>query len=120
MIHKFDEPVRLLPSYSFTKNSAAFFLQQVALHVTAEDMQIVSFNPGQILTDAARNAGYDETSGIDWDDGMKTKSAVFLAASINVLTLRCFRKSPWSLCRLGRQSRGETLTRSVCLGALGH
>lgn len=71
MIHKFDEPVRLLPSYSFTKNSAAFFLQQVALHVTAEDMQIVSFNPGQILTDAARNAGYDETSGIDFDDGMK-------------------------------------------------
>lgn len=71
MIHKFDEPVRLLPSYSFTKNSAAFFLQQVALHATAEDMQIVSFNPGQILTDAARNAGYDETSGIDFDDGMK-------------------------------------------------
>ncbi|KAK1241163.1 hypothetical protein MKX08_001137 [Trichoderma sp. CBMAI-0020] len=68
VIHKFDEPVRLLPSYSFTKNSAAFFLQQVALHVTAEEMQIVSFNPGQILTDAAKNAGFDETSGIDWDD----------------------------------------------------
>ncbi|KAM0463247.1 hypothetical protein ACHAPV_003375 [Trichoderma viride] len=68
VIHKFDEPVKLLPSYSFTKNSAAFFLQQVALHVTAEDMQIVSFNPGQILTDAARNTGFDETSGIDWDD----------------------------------------------------
>lgn len=87
VIHKFDEPVRLLPSYSFTKNSAAFFLQQVALHVTAEDMQIVSFNPGQILTDAARNAGFDETSGIDWDDGMKTKSALFFIASLRILTL---------------------------------
>jgi hypothetical protein len=82
VIHKFDEPVKLLPSYSFSKNSATFFLQQVALHATAEEMQIVSFNPGSILTDAARNVGFDETSGIDWDDGMKTKPAASLAVGI--------------------------------------
>lgn len=119
MLHHFNEPSRLLPSYGLTKNSAAFFLQQVALHVTAEDMQIVSFNPGQILTDAARNAGYDETSGIDWDDGRETDSATFFVAIICVLTSLCYRESSWSVCRLGRQFGGGTVTWSFCLGELG-
>ena len=32
------------------------------------DMQIVSFHPGSVLSESARNLGLDETS-LDWDDG---------------------------------------------------
>jgi hypothetical protein len=77
VIHDWDGPGRNIPSYALTKNSAALFLQQVARHVDVKDMQIVSFNPGSILTETARKAGFDETSGILWDNGMYPSLPVY-------------------------------------------
>lgn len=57
------------PSYGLTKSSATLLVQQIAKDTKVQDMQIVSFHPGGVLTDMARNAGYDENSGIPFDHG---------------------------------------------------
>lgn len=57
------------PTYGLTKNATLTLLQQIAKDTKSSDMQIVSFHPGGVLTDAARNAGWDESMGITFDDG---------------------------------------------------
>lgn len=57
------------PTYGLTKNVSTLLLQQIAKDTRVEDMQIVSFHPGGVLTDMARKAGYDENSGIPFDHG---------------------------------------------------
>lgn len=57
------------PSYGLTKSSATLLVQQIAKDTKVQDMQIVSFHPGGVLTDMARKAGYDENSGIPFDHG---------------------------------------------------
>jgi NAD(P)-dependent dehydrogenase (short-subunit alcohol dehydrogenase family) len=56
------------PIYSATKNAGTLLLQQIAKDTSAEEVQIISFHPGWILTEMARRAGYDEESAM-WDDG---------------------------------------------------
>ena len=48
------------PCYGLTKNSGTLLVQQIAKDVKLEQMQIVSFHPGGIYTEAAKNAGYTE------------------------------------------------------------
>jgi hypothetical protein len=43
-------------------------VQLIANDTDPSDLQIVSFNPGSILSESARNVGFDESS-FDWDDG---------------------------------------------------
>lgn len=43
-------------------------MQKIAEEVDRERLQIVSFHPGQILSETARLAGLDESS-FDFDDG---------------------------------------------------
>ena len=62
------------PNYSVSKNAAAILLQQIAKDVSSSKMQIVSFHPGAIYTDAAKRAGWP--ADYDWDNGM-----IFFAAS---------------------------------------
>lgn len=57
------------PTYGLTKNAGTALLQQIAKDTSANDMQIVSFHPGGVLTESARKLGIDENSGIRFDDG---------------------------------------------------
>lgn len=57
-----------LPTYSLTKTTGHLLLQKIAEEVDREELQIVSFHPGQILSEAGRNAGLDERSA-PWDNG---------------------------------------------------
>ncbi|KAF2439764.1 NAD(P)-binding protein [Karstenula rhodostoma CBS 690.94] len=50
------------PAYGLTKNAAALTLQLIAQDTSAEKMQVVSMNPGGVLTAAARSVGCDEDS----------------------------------------------------------
>ncbi|KAJ4148953.1 hypothetical protein NW754_000389 [Fusarium falciforme] len=56
------------PSYGLTKSASTLLLQQIAKDTAVDDMQIVSFHPGGVLTDMARRAGYDGDMGIPFDD----------------------------------------------------
>ncbi|KAL1859003.1 hypothetical protein VTK73DRAFT_7707 [Phialemonium thermophilum] len=49
-------------TYGISKNAGALVLQRIAQDVGAEDMQIVTFNPGPNLTRAAREKGYTENA----------------------------------------------------------
>jgi NAD(P)-dependent dehydrogenase (short-subunit alcohol dehydrogenase family) len=57
-----------LPTYSLSKTSGHLLLQNIAAEVDREKLQIVSFHPGQILSETARSAGLDENSA-PFDDG---------------------------------------------------
>lgn len=67
-VHNFTTDSPFIPTYGLTKNSGTLLIQQIAKDTASSDMQIVSFHPGGILSDAAKSVGYDETS-LDWDDG---------------------------------------------------
>lgn len=56
------------PSYGLTKNAGTVLVQQIAKDTDVNDMQIVSFHPGGVLTDMARGAGVTEDS-FPFDDG---------------------------------------------------
>ncbi|KAL6878816.1 hypothetical protein J3F83DRAFT_258184 [Trichoderma novae-zelandiae] len=56
------------PSYGLTKNAATALVQQIAKDTAVNDMQVVSFHPGGVLTDMARAAGAREDMGIPFDD----------------------------------------------------
>lgn len=62
------------PSYGITKNAATLLVQQIAKDTDVNDMQIVSFHPGGVLTDMARKSGASEDLGIPFDDGMDSYS----------------------------------------------
>ncbi|KAI0161127.1 NAD(P)-binding protein [Hypoxylon sp. FL1284] len=56
------------PGYGLTKNGSALALQVTAQDVPAADMQIVSYHPGAIFTEAAERNGFTKDS-IAWQDG---------------------------------------------------
>jgi NAD(P)-dependent dehydrogenase (short-subunit alcohol dehydrogenase family) len=56
------------PNYGATKSAGTLALQQIAKDVSVDDMQIVSFHPGAIFTEGAKNAGYREDA-IEWNSG---------------------------------------------------
>ncbi|KAL5601533.1 hypothetical protein FOBRF1_009066 [Fusarium oxysporum] len=51
-----------VPDYSLSKTSGHLLIQSIAENVDREKLQIVTFHPGQILSDTARAAGLDESS----------------------------------------------------------
>lgn len=65
------------PTYGITKNTATLLVQQIAKDTDVNDMQIVSFHPGGVLTDMARKSGASEELGIPFDDGMAPYSCFF-------------------------------------------
>lgn len=70
IIHQLQGAGQMFSTYSATKSAGTMLVQSLASHNKPSEMQIVSFHPGSILSDMARNAGYGENSGIAWDDGM--------------------------------------------------
>ncbi|KAF7555284.1 hypothetical protein G7Z17_g2332 [Cylindrodendrum hubeiense] len=51
-----------LPTYSLSKVSGHLLMQKIADEVDRDKVQIVSFHPGQILSETARSAGLDDNS----------------------------------------------------------
>lgn len=56
------------PNYSLTKNASTLAIQQIAKDISSEEVQIVSFHPGAIWTDASRSLGINKDD-YKWDDG---------------------------------------------------
>ncbi|KAJ3547696.1 hypothetical protein NM208_g1383 [Fusarium decemcellulare] len=56
------------PTYGLTKNAALVLLQQIAKDTEVNDMQVVSFHPGGILTEPGRKHGLREGMGFMFDD----------------------------------------------------
>ncbi|CAD6445588.1 bedcc7ef-312f-436f-aead-c63edc7c3a46 [Sclerotinia trifoliorum] len=70
-----------LPTYSLSKTSGHLVLQRIAGEVDRKKLQIVSFHPGQILSETSRSAGLDETT-LPWDDdNLPGHFAVWAASS---------------------------------------
>lgn len=70
-----------LPTYSLSKTSGHLLLQKIASEIDRKKLQIVSFHPGQILSETSRNAGLDETT-LSWDDdNLPGHFAVWAASS---------------------------------------
>ncbi|KAI0387933.1 NAD(P)-binding protein [Hypomontagnella monticulosa] len=65
-IHDFAA-ASMYPGYGLTKNAGALAMQLIAQDVPVEKMQVLSYHPGAIFTDAARKAGFGEDS-MAWDD----------------------------------------------------
>ncbi|KAK5655802.1 hypothetical protein OQA88_5340 [Cercophora sp. LCS_1] len=59
-----DAPV--IPAYGLTKNAGTLLLQQIAKDTDVNDMQVVSYYPGGVLTELGLNNGVKEEM-YDWD-----------------------------------------------------
>jgi hypothetical protein len=84
--------------------AATFLFQKMAGEFTPENVQIISFHPGAVLTGPVREAGYDEST-LPWDNG--TLNTISLTYII-LLTIWTFctnattsSKSPCIILRLG-------------------
>ncbi|ETS87530.1 hypothetical protein PFICI_01358 [Pestalotiopsis fici W106-1] len=55
------------PSYGLTKNAGSLAMQLIAREADPEQMQIVSYHPGAVFTDAAKRAGAKEDT-LDYTD----------------------------------------------------
>jgi NAD(P)-dependent dehydrogenase (short-subunit alcohol dehydrogenase family) len=56
-----------LPTYSLSKKAGLLLIQKLSDEVDPNEMQIVSFHPGTILSETSRNAGLTEDS-LPFDD----------------------------------------------------
>jgi NAD(P)-dependent dehydrogenase (short-subunit alcohol dehydrogenase family) len=66
-----------LPNYSLAKNAQTLLLQLVADETSPEEMQIVSFHPGAILSEAAEKYGLTKDS-LAWDNGKQPSQVIFV------------------------------------------
>lgn len=116
--------------------SGHLLVQKIAEEVDREKLQIVTFHPGQILSEKARSAGLDENS-FPFDDGMCLKihctTCVFCVVErdvvcymvsseslirIVVLT-KSYRESSWALGTLGVDVSSHLPPRPFRLGSVG-
>ena len=78
-IHNFESEAGMVPAYGLTKNAGTLLIQQIAKDVSADDMQMLSFHPGGVLTELGRNNGMTEDM-YEWDDeNLPGHFAVWLA-----------------------------------------
>ncbi|CEL11022.1 hypothetical protein ASPCAL14129 [Aspergillus calidoustus] len=54
-------------NYGASKNAAALLLQLLTRNVSVDEIQILSYHPGAVLTQTAREHGYDENT-LPWTD----------------------------------------------------
>ncbi|CAG9996937.1 unnamed protein product [Clonostachys byssicola] len=55
------------PTYGLTKSAGTLLVQQIAKDISADEIQIVSFHPGAVKTEAAERDGMADLP-IKWDD----------------------------------------------------
>ncbi|KAF3062017.1 short-chain dehydrogenase [Daldinia childiae] len=65
-VHNFDATAAM-PTYSMTKHAGALTFQLIAQDIPSEDMQVIIFHPGAILTEAGERVGYTKDS-LPWED----------------------------------------------------
>ncbi|WAO89961.1 Hypothetical protein NCS54_00736500 [Fusarium falciforme] len=70
-----------LPDYSLSKMSGHLLVQKIAEEVDREKLQIVTFHPGQILSEKARSAGLDENSFPFDDENLPGRWALWASTS---------------------------------------
>ncbi|KAK0609662.1 hypothetical protein B0T17DRAFT_129095 [Bombardia bombarda] len=59
-IHNFYTEATTMPLYGASKNAGTLAMQQIAKDIDVKDLQIVSYHPGGVFTQATRDAGYTE------------------------------------------------------------
>lgn len=57
-----------MPGYQLTKSSCTCVLQEIARDVPADQLQILSFHPSFVFTEAAQTSGYTKDT-LPWTDG---------------------------------------------------
>jgi NAD(P)-dependent dehydrogenase (short-subunit alcohol dehydrogenase family) len=62
-------------SYALSKSALTWALQHIAEEVPPEQMQIVSYHPGFILSEGMKEAGCTQDD-MDWDDGECSQDCV--------------------------------------------
>ncbi|RSL61510.1 hypothetical protein CEP51_013618 [Fusarium floridanum] len=90
-----------LPSYSLSKMSGHLLVQKIAEEVDREKLQIVSFHPGQILSETARSAGLDENSFPFDDENLPGRWAVWASTSQATFLHGRFAWVAWDVDELG-------------------
>ncbi|KAM0235899.1 hypothetical protein ACHAP5_009545 [Fusarium lateritium] len=89
-----------LPGYSLSKISGHFLLQSIAEDVDREKLQIVSFHPGQILSETARSAGLTESSAPFDNEDLPGHWAVWAATSQAAFLHGRFAWAAWDIDEL--------------------
>ncbi|KAK0647094.1 hypothetical protein B0T16DRAFT_458956 [Cercophora newfieldiana] len=106
-IHNFETDAHVLPTYGLTKNSGTLLMQQIAKDVSPDDMQIVSFHPGGILTESAAKAGITEEM-YDWDDeNLPGHFAVWLASPEAKFAHGRMLTAHWDVDELKGEAKGK-------------
>ena len=80
-------------------------MQQIARDIPAEDMQMLSFHPSTVFTEAAKMAGYDENT-LPWVDGMYQFNEMVNVREAFSNQVCPFRECAWSIRSLGGIFRG--------------
>ncbi|KAJ3552082.1 hypothetical protein NPX13_g11200 [Xylaria arbuscula] len=65
-LHEFVRITRDRLGYGLTKNACHLMLQLIAMDNPPEKLQIISYHPGAIFTEAAKSVGWKEDS-LPWD-----------------------------------------------------
>lgn len=65
------------PTYGLTKNAGTLLLQQIAKDTSPDEMQVVSYHPGGIFTEAAYASGLSENGTIKWENGESISNSMF-------------------------------------------
>jgi len=79
-IHNFKVECGAMPTYGMSKNSGTLLLQQVAKDVSPDRMQVNSFHPGSIFTEASVGGGYTPENLDADDENLPGQHAVWLAS----------------------------------------
>ncbi|KAI1372380.1 NAD(P)-binding protein [Hypoxylon crocopeplum] len=70
-IQDWNNIVPEIPGYGLTKSAGTLLIQQIAKDTSPKDMQVISFHPGSILTEAVRRVFGDrlkELEGVKFDN----------------------------------------------------
>lgn len=68
-----------MPGYQLVKSACTATMQQIARDTPAEKMQMLSFHPSTVFTEAAKMAGYTEDT-LPWVDGMYSSRSCYTSS----------------------------------------
>jgi hypothetical protein len=99
--------------------SGHLLIQSIAESVDRQKLQIVTFHPGQILSDTARAAGLDESSA-PFDDGMFSETSTAEKGVLEwFILINLSRESTGPLGCLGVNAPGWVSSWPFCVGSMG-
>ncbi|KAH7136745.1 hypothetical protein B0J13DRAFT_506380 [Dactylonectria estremocensis] len=117
-IHRWDSAPQM-PGYMITKNSFTCVLQEVARDTSSEAMQILSFHPSIVFTEAAAKAGYTKDT-LPWtDENLPGRFAVWAASPEAKFLHGRFVWSNWDVTELATNDIKEELASDPWLLKVG-